>query len=89
MIDKKHYTKYERRFARQLQELRISFKTKQIIHGYEIDFLIGRNVIEIDGHIQNTAKNKVLMESGYNVYHFQNNEVIHAREWLKKLIINK
>lgn len=69
-----------------LQELRIPFKAKQIIHGYEVDFLIGRNVVEIDGHIQNTAKNKVLMESGYNVYHFQNKDVYLAKEWLKKLI---
>ncbi len=88
MIDKKHFTKYERRFARQLQELRIKFKAKQIIHGYEVDFLIGRNVIEIDGHIQSTKKNKVLMENGYNVYHFQNDEVRNAREWLKSLIIS-
>lgn len=86
MIDKKHYTKYERRFGRMLQELHIPFKAKQIIHGYEVDFLIGRNVVEIDGHIQNTAKNKVLMESGYNVYHFQNKDVYLAKEWLKKLI---
>ena len=89
MIDKKHYTAYERRFARQLQELHIPFKAKQIIHGYEVDFLIGKNVIEIDGHIQNTNKNKVLMENGYNVYHFQNNEVSQAKEWLKSLITNK
>jgi len=89
ILSKKHFSKYERRFGRMLQELRIPFKAKQIIQGYEVDFLIGQNVIEIDGHIQNTTKNKVLMENGYNVYHFQNNEVTNAREWLKKLIINK
>jgi very-short-patch-repair endonuclease len=89
IFTKKHFTRAERRFGRMLDEMRIPFKAKQIIHGHEIDFLIGRNVIEIDGHIQNTTKNKVLMENGYNVYHFQNSEVSQAREWLKKLIINK
>ncbi len=79
-------TKYERRFMELLKKLHIPFKTKQIIQGFEVDFLIKNNVIEIDGHIQNTDKNKILMESGYNVYHFQNSEVGEkTKEWLNKL----
>ena len=70
-----------------LQELRIPFKIKSIIKGFEIDFLIGNNVIEIDGHIQNTNKNKILMEAGYNVYHFDNSEIGEkSKQWL---ILNK
>ena len=84
---KKHSTKYERRFRRQLKDLRIKFKTKSIIGGFEVDFLIGKNVIEIDGHIQNTNKNKVLIELGYNVFHFQNKEIgEESKQWL---ILNK
>ena len=86
-LNKKNTTKYERRFGRMLQELRIKFKTKSIIEGFEVDFLIGRNVIEIDGHIQNTNKNKILIEAGYNVYHFNNSEIgEESKQWL---IINK
>lgn len=80
---KKHFTVYERRFARSLKDLRIKFKTKSIIEGFEVDFLIGRNVIEIDGHIQNTNKNKILIEAGYNVYHFNNSEIgEESKQWL-------
>jgi len=83
-FSKKHFTAYERRFGRMLQDLRIPFKTKIIIKGFEIDFLLGKDVVEIDGHIQNQTKNKILMESGYNVYHFQNNAISDAKLWLQK-----
>lgn len=87
---KKRFTKYERRFARQLKDRRIKFKTKSIIQGFEVDFLIGKNVIEIDGHIQNTNKNKILMEAGYNVYHWQNSEIGgQTKEWLNQLNLIK
>lgn len=80
-------TKFERRFLEILKNLHIPFKTKIIIRGFEVDFLIGKNVIEVDGHIQNTNKNKILMEAGYNVYHFQNKEIDNkTKKWLINLI---
>ncbi len=86
-FNKKTSTVYERRFGRMLQDLRIPFKTKLIIKGFEIDFLIGKNIIEIDGHIQNTNKNKVLMEAGYNVYHLSNKEISDKTKiWLKQVL---
>lgn len=46
-----------------------------MICGHEVDFLIGNTVIEIDGHKQNTAKNKTFLEAGYSVVHFNNTDI--------------
>ena len=74
-ITKKHSTKAERRFYEVLKELHIPFKHRWLIGGKEVDFIIGRYAIEIDGHEQNGVKNHFLAERGYIPLHFQNNEV--------------
>jgi len=74
-LDKKHFTRAERKFGRMLQELHIPFKTKVIIRGREVDFLIGKYAIDIDCHKQNTAKNQILVEAGYIPIHYSNQEV--------------
>lgn len=74
-LDKKHFTHAERKFGRMLQELHIPFKTKVLIKGREVDFLIGRYTIDIDGHPQDTDKNVLLAEAGYIPLHFYNREV--------------
>lgn len=78
-------TKGERRFAEICKSLRISFKSKVILSGREYDFLIGKYVIEIDGHVQSIEKNKALIEMGYIPIHFHNIDLIKN----KQLIINK
>ncbi len=85
-LDKKHFTKNERRFVRLLQEQHIPFKTKIKIRGREIDFLINNFAIDIDGHIQDPIKNRMLIEEGYNPIHFNNGEIgDYLIPWLNKI----
>lgn len=84
---KGHSTKAERRFAELLKSLHIKFQTKVKIKGREIDFLIGKYAIEIDSHVQDQTKNKMLAESGYNPIHLSSRTVPnpHLIEWLKEI----
>ena len=68
-------TKAERRFAEILKNNHIPFKTKVIIEKREVDFVIGKYAIGIDGHEQDTDKNVLLVKAGYVPIHFNNNEV--------------
>lgn len=68
-------TKAERIFAERLKLLHIKFRTKVRIAGREIDFLIGKYAIDIDGHKQDTSKNSELVKMGYIPMHFDNNRV--------------
>ena len=77
--DKVHFRKPERIIARLLNENRIPFKTKVKIGKYEVDFLIGKLVIELDGHIQSVEKNNYLANLGYIPWHFTNKEVYEDR----------
>lgn len=77
-------TKAERRFAELLKAKHIPFRTKVIIANREVDFLIGKYAIEIDGHPQSVAKNEVLARCGYTPIHLQNREVTsHLNKWLE------
>ena len=82
-----HSTKAERRFSEILKKLHIPFQTKVKINDREIDFLIKNYAIDIDGHKQDVAKNKMLIEAGYNPIHFNNNEIPNPNliEWLKEI----
>lgn len=75
LIDKKHFTKAERRFVRRLQENRIPFKAKIKVNGREVDFICGKYAIDIDGHKQASGKNEMLVESGYIPLHIDNQSV--------------
>lgn len=68
-------TKAERQFSELLKKNHISFKTKVVIRKREIDFVIGRYAIDIDGHAQDPKKNVLLVEAGYIPIHLSNNEV--------------
>jgi len=78
-IKKKFFRKPERILARLLNENRIPFKTKVKVGKYEVDFLIGKLVIELDGHIQSVDKNEYLANLGYTPWHFTNKEVYENR----------
>jgi very-short-patch-repair endonuclease len=71
-----HSTKAERRFAELLKRARIPFKVKVMIGGREVDFLVGKYAIEINGHAQDTDKNVMLMNEGYIPVHLWNHEVL-------------
>ena len=71
----KHSTKAERKFYEILKELHIPFKHRWIVDGREIDFIIGKYAIEIDGHSQEGEKNVQLVKAGYIPIHLSNSEV--------------
>lgn len=67
-----------------LKKLHIPFRSKVRIGGREVDFLIGTYAIELDGHLQDASKNKMLISLGYNPIHFDSWEVPnpYLEEWL-------
>lgn len=77
---KKYFKRPERILARLLNDHRIPFKTKVKIGKYEVDFLIGKLAIELDGHGQSIEKNHYLAEKGYTPWHFDNHEIYENRE---------
>ena len=84
-LKKRFSTKAERRFSEILKNNHIPFKTKVIVKGREIDFIVGRYAIEISGHDQDTSKNVLLVDAGYIPIHFSNNEI----DISDKRLINK
>ena len=79
-------TKAERIFLEILKELRIKFKTKVFIEGREIDFLIGKHAIEINGHPQVIINNYLLLENGFIPVNITNDELFNNRDSIKKYI---
>lgn len=68
-------TKAERRFHELLKVNRIPFRSKVKINQREVDFIIGKYAIDIDGHVQDGDKNVMLVNEGYIPLHINNNEV--------------
>jgi hypothetical protein len=79
-------TKAERRMVELLKKYRIPFRAKIKIQGREIDFLIGKYAIEIDGHLQSVSKNEQLVKAGYVPIHLSNWVINSDLEpWLKNI----
>jgi very-short-patch-repair endonuclease len=74
-VSKKYFTKGERRFIRYCQENHIPFKSKIKINNREVDFIIGKYAVEIDGHPQDGSKNEMLVKEGYVPIHIDNSEL--------------
>jgi very-short-patch-repair endonuclease len=70
-----HSTKAERRFLELLKEMRLPFRAKVKVAGREVDFIVGKYAIDIDGHGQDPGKNELLVREGYVPIHFHNSEV--------------
>lgn len=83
-LKKRHSTKNERRFMENLKRNHIPFKYKFRIEGREIDFIIGNYAVEINGHLQDTDKNEMLVRNGYIPVHINNNEIKNCFGWLIK-----
>ena len=81
-------TKPERILGRLLQENHIPFRSKVLIAGREVDFLIDKLAIEIDGHEQDVEKNNQLAEMGYTPLHFSNTEIYNNKLEIMELIKN-
>ena len=60
---------------------KIPFKFREVIEGREVDFMIGRVIVEVDGvhHRQSRAKdiskNEMLVKLGYVPLHFSAKEI--------------
>ena len=87
-LEKKHNTKPERILGRLLQENKITFRSKVLVEGREVDFIIGNVAIEIDGHEQDVIKNNTLVELGYTPLHFSNTEIYNNRLQVINIIKN-
>lgn len=74
-ILKHNSTKPERIVYEALKELNIPFKHRWIVQGREVDFIFGNIALEIDGHEQDTEKNRILAESGFTPIHLHNSEI--------------
>lgn len=88
VLYKKYFTKPERIIGRLLQERGIPFRSKVLIGGREIDFIINNIAIEVDGHEQDGYKNHNLAKLGYTPIHFSNSEVYNNRQKVLETIIN-
>lgn len=86
-ITKRSSTKAERIFAEILKRNHIAFKHRHRIEGREIDFIIKKYAIEIDGHAQSPSRNKWLVEQGFTPIHFQNSLLFENPLSVEKLII--
>ena len=80
----KHSTKSERRVYEVLKKLKLPFRHRWLVQGREIDFIVGKLAIEIDGHEQDEEKNNLLVSLGYTPVHLHNSEV--TEEHITKLI---
>ena len=79
-------TKAERRMVELLKRLHIPFRAKVKIHGREVDFLIGKYAIEVDGHSQSVLKNEQLVSEGYIPIHIKSWGInSDLEDWLKTL----
>jgi len=79
----KNSTRAERIVYEILKELHISFRHRWKIDNLEIDFLVGRYAIEIDGHDQDEKKNLCIIELGYVPIHIRNKDILNNREFIK------
>lgn len=83
-LTKQNSTRTERIVYEALKEMKVPFKHRWIISGREIDFIIGKYALEINGHKQDTDKNELLVPLGYIPIHVHNSEV--NVEYIKNLI---
>ena len=70
-----------------LKRLKVPFKHRVKIGGYEVDFLLRNYALEINGHPQNTTKNEKLAQLGFVPIHIENLET--RNESLIVNLINK
>ena len=86
-LRRKLSTKAERRFSEVLKLGHIPFRSKVTVNGREVDFMVGKYAIDIDGHEQDGQKNVHLVNAGYIPIHFSNQEIknVDQKELIKKL----
>lgn len=88
-LRKRTSTKAERIFAEILKRNRIPFEHRKKIEGREVDFVIGKYAVEIDGHPQDSSRNQWLAKIGYVPLHFGNRALREEPEIVEESIIRK
>jgi very-short-patch-repair endonuclease len=86
-LSKRNSTKAERLFAELLKKHHIPFVHRHRIKGKEVDFIIGRYAVEIDGHPQSSQRNQWLVEEGYLPLHFGNRALRERPDIVEESII--
>ena len=86
-ILKKHSTKPERIVYEVLKKNHIPFKFRWVLKGREVDFLIGKYILEIGDHKQDSEKNKMLLEEGYQVLQLSNKQIYDKRYKLESFLL--
>ena len=81
-------TKAERIVSEILKRNRIKFRAKVVITDREIDFEIGEYALEIGNHVQDSKKNKMLIDKGYRLMTLSNKEIYENRDKLTKFLLN-
>jgi very-short-patch-repair endonuclease len=87
----KQSTKPERILADCLIRNKIPFKFREVIAGKEVDFVIGRVIVEVDGRIhrrkvaKDISKNEMLVGLGYIPLHFSAKELTDIQKVFKEL----
>ena len=89
LLNKRSSTKAERIFSEILKKNHIPFKYSIIIEGKEIDFLIGKLAIEIDGHDQDDRRNGWLIGLGLTPVHYSNHLLLNHRSDVEEDIKSK
>jgi len=67
-----------------LKKEHIKFRSKIKVGGREVDFIVGNYAIDIDGHLQDGEKNKMLLGLGYIPIHINNREIIKSKINIKQ-----
>lgn len=67
----------------------MSFRFREKIDGREVDFLIGKYAVEIDGHLQSSQRNSWLITKGFVPLHYQNSALYNQKDKVEKSIKNK
>ncbi len=89
-LTKRNSTKSERKIAEIFKRNRIKFLAKWKIQGKEVDFLIGRVILEIDGNIHkhiDPNRENVLWKAGYIPIHISIKE-IYEDDVIEEKILN-
>lgn len=85
-VERRHSTQAERRVYEVLKELKIPFKHRWLAGGMELDFVIGKYVLDIDGHPQDANRNHRIMGLGLTPLHLSN-EATKDSNYLKQLLL--
>lgn len=89
LLKKSSSTKAERIFAEILKRNHIKFQYRVKLEGREIDFVIGKYAVEIDGHDQSTEKNQWLVKKGFTPLHLTNRILQKFPKLVEESIIEK